>query len=587
MRPVSTVTLSLPRPSVGSLHALIVLVLVLGATDALTASWPLAATVLTVVESALLAPWATAVLRLRGERRLGTEGWGLRLVHVATIALAVACVASKWVVLVRAYGQHVPAYRSYTVVLTVLAAAGLVGRGERLGRLLLQVADHPARLMLLSFGLTALLGSLVLMLPVSVRSLGEADFVDALFMATSAVCVTGLAVHDVGATYTAFGQATILVLIQAGGLGIMALSTFFVIVAGRRLRLRSTAVLAETLDVESLASVKRSVVRLVGVTFVFEAGGAVLLFLAFAGGVPGQGDAWAPGRAWSAVFHSVSAFCNAGLSLFPQNLTAYAGDLSVNAVVMTLVLAGGIGFPVLDELLQRLRILWSGARPPRLSLHARTALTVSGALVAGLALLVAALEWERSLAHLSWPDKLLASLFQSVSARTAGFNTVDFGSMRSATLLVFGVAMFIGASPGSTGGGIKTTTFAALVAMLRAVVLGQRKPRLFDRTLSDGLAQRAVAVTVMSAAIVVVLGFVLLALEGHAPERLVFEALSAFGTAGLSTGITPGLTATGKLVVSFTMLAGRIGPLTMALAFAGRRRAEPRLEAPQERVLIG
>jgi trk system potassium uptake protein TrkH len=495
-------------------------------------------------------------------------------------------VASKWFVLVRAYGQHVSAYRSYTVVLSVLAVAGLLGRGERLGRVLLEIGDHPARLMLLSFGLTALLGSLVLMLPASLRRLGEASFVDALFMATSAVCVTGLAVHDVGTTYTGFGQAAILVLIQAGGLGIMALSTFFVIVAGRRLRLRSTAVLAETLDVESLASVKRSVLRLVGVTFVFEAAGAVLLFLAFAG-APGQADPASPGRAWSAVFHAVSAFCNAGFSLFPQSLTAYAADLPVNLVIMALVLAGGIGFPVLDELMRRSTTILSGARPPRLSLHARTALSVSGALVAALFALVAALEWERSLAHLSWPHKLLASLFQSVSARTAGFNTVDFGSMRAATLLAFGVAMFIGASPGSTGGGIKTTTLAALVAMLRAVVLGQRNPRLFDRTLGDTLAQRAVAVTVMSGAIVVVLGFALLTLEAHAPERLVFEALSAFGTVGLSTGITPGLTATGKLVVSFTMLAGRIGPLTMALAFAGRRRAEPRLEAPQERVFIG
>ncbi|HUG53289.1 MAG TPA: potassium transporter TrkG, partial [Vicinamibacteria bacterium] len=439
---MSSSAAAFPRPSLATLHVLVAFALVLGVVDVIAAPVTAAATALTVLESALIAPWVTAVLRLRGETHRRREGWGLRLFHLATITLAVLCLGSKWFVLVRAYGEATSAYRTYTVVLTVLAVAGLLGRGERLGRLLLSIADQPARLMLLSFGLTVLLGALLLMLPASLRQLGEARFVDALFMATSAVCVTGLAVHDVSATYTLFGQAAILAMIQAGGLGIMALSTFFVIVAGRRLRLRSTAVLAETLDVESLGHVKRSVVRLVKVTFAIEAAGVVGLYLAFRGheAAPAGGAlaGEAPGRAWSALFHAVSAFCNAGFSLFPLSLTEYAGDLAVNGVVMALIVVGGIGFPVLDELLRRARLVMKGTRPPRLSLHARTALAVSGALIVALFALIAALEWNHSLAHLPWPQKVLASLFHSVSARTAGFNTVDFGAMRAATLLAFG-----------------------------------------------------------------------------------------------------------------------------------------------------
>jgi trk system potassium uptake protein TrkH len=284
----------------------------------------------------------------------------------------------------------------------------------------------------------------------------------------------------------------------------------------------------------------------------------------------------------------VSAFCNAGFSLFARNLTPFAGDLAVNGAVMALILVGGIGFPVLDELLRRARLVLAGARPPRLSLHSRTALAVSGALVAALFALLAALEWEGSLAHLSWPRRLLAALFQSVTARTAGFNTVDFGGMGPATLLVFGAAMFIGASPGSTGGGIKTTTFAALVATLRAVLLGRKRPRLFDRSLGEGLSQRAIGVTFLSGALVLAFSFALLVVGGHPSEELMFEAMSAFATVGLSTGVTPELSAAAKLVLSLTMLTGRIGPLTLALALAGRaRRAAPPVEAPEERVFIG
>jgi trk system potassium uptake protein TrkH len=590
-----TTAAALVRPSLPALPGLVVLALGIGVADVIAAASLYSAVTLTVIQSALLAPWATAVLRLRGEGLRPSGGWGLRLFHVAAIALAVLCLASKWVVLVRYQGGTLAAYRTYAVVLTLLAVTGLLGRGQRLGRLLLAIADQPARLMLLSFAFTALLGALVLMLPASLRQLGDARFVDALFMATSAVCVTGLAVHDLSTTYTPFGQVAILAMIQAGGLGIMVLSTFFFVVAGRRLRLRSTAVLAETLDMESLASLKVSVVRLVTVTVACEALGAAALYLAFRphgdvlpppeAGWPASGPG---GRLWAAVFHAISAFCNAGFSLFPGNMTAFVDDVAVNVIMMALIVLGGLGFPVVDELLRRARQVMARSRPPRLSLHARTVLVVSAGLIAALSLLTAGLEWERSLGHLAWPHKLLASLFHSVNARTSGFNTVDVGSMRAATLLAFGVAMFIGASPGSTGGGIKTTTFAALVATLRAVLLGQRRPRLFDRSLSEPLSQRAVAVTVLSGAIVATLGFVLLVVEREAPERLLFEAMSAFATVGLSTGVTADLSPTGKLVVSFTMLAGRIGPLTLALALAGRaRRPRAALEPAEERVLIG
>lgn len=545
----------------------------------------------------LFVPWARAVL-FAGPPAGGPGRTRLRTLAVSAVLLAVvvACLASKWAALGWPAGEpreHAVAYRTYTVFGGLTAAVGLLGRGARLARLLVAMGDQPARLLVGTFSLASLLGSFVLTLPLSVRRLGEVSFVDTLFMATSAVCVTGLAVHDVGRTYTPFGQAVLLVLIQAGGLGIMVLSTFIVVVAGRRLRVRSAAVMAETIDAESLSSLKRAVVTIVLTTLSVEAVGAAALYLALSrypevGQGPGSAAALSGAGSvlWAAVFHAVSAFCNAGFSLFPASLAPLAGDAAVNATVALLVAAGGLGFPVLAELGRRGAARTRGERPPRLSLHARTVLASSGALVALLAAAIALLEWDVSLAGLPPPQRLLAAVFQSVSARTAGFNTVDIGAMRPATWLLLCGFMFVGASPGSTGGGIKTSTFVALAASLRALVRGEERARLFDRELPPAVVHRAIGVTFLSGLLVATLAFLLLLVEAGEPARLVFEVVSAFATVGFSTGITPDLSAWGRLLLVVAMIVGRVGPLTMTLALAGRQRAAP-IRPVEERVLIG
>jgi trk system potassium uptake protein TrkH len=584
----------LGRPGLG---AVLLLLLGLCLADSMTAVHRVWSPLFSAAQTVLFVPWLRAVL-FGGTRASGAGKTRLRTlaVNAVVVAVVLACLASKWAALAWPAGEpreHAVAYRTYTVFGAVTAAVGILGRGARLARLLVAMGDQPARLLVGTFSLASLLGSFVLTLPVSVRRLGETTFIDSLFMATSAVCVTGLAVHDVGRTYTPFGQAVLLVLIQAGGLGIMVLSTFVVVVAGRRLRVRSAAVMAEAMDAESLSSLKRAVVTIVLTTLAVEGVGAAALYLTLSrypdvGQDPGSAAALAGAGStlWAALFHAVSAFCNAGFSLFPANLAPLAGDVAVNGTVALLVVLGGLGFPVLAELGRRGAARARGERPPRLSLHARTVLASSGALVGVLAAAIAVLEWEASLAGLPRPQRLMAALFHSVSARTAGFNTVDIGAMRPATWLLLCAFMFVGASPGSTGGGIKTSTFVALAASLRALVRGEPQARLFDRALPPSVVQRAIAVTFLSGLLVAAFAFLLVLIEAGEPSRLVFEVVSAFATVGYSTGITADLSAAGRLLLVAAMIVGRVGPVTMTLALAGRQR--PAAVRPvEEKVLIG
>jgi trk system potassium uptake protein TrkH len=580
-----------PGPSAG-----VLLLLTLSVADAVTAVHAVLSPLFTAAQTVLVVPWLHAVMPAASVERSRRRRLETLAINSVVVAVVVACLASKWAALGWPAGEprdHAAAYRLYTAFGAVTAAVGLLGREARLARLLVAMADQPARLLVGSFALASLLGGFVLTLPVSVRRLGEASFVDALFMATSAVCVTGLAVHDVARTYTPFGQGVLLVLIQAGGLGIMVLSTFIVVVAGRRLRVRSAAVMAEAIDAESLASLRRAVVTIVMTTLAVESLGAAGLYLAFsrhaevAHGTESVAPLSGAGSVlWAAVFHAVSAFCNAGFSLFQANLVPLAGDAAVNGTVGLLVLLGGLGFPVLAELGRHAAARARGQRPPRLSLHARTVLASSAALVALLAAAIMVLEWDSSLGHLSGPQRIMAALFQSLSARTAGFNTVDIGAMRPATWLLVCAFMFVGASPGSTGGGIKTSTFVALAASLRALVRGDSDTRLFDRVLPPAVVHRAIGVTFLSGLLAASLAFLLLLTEVGEPARLVFEVVSAFGTVGFSTGITPALSDGGRLVLVVAMIVGRVGPLTMTLALAGRQRSNP-VRPVEERVLIG
>ncbi len=450
-----------------------------------------------------------------------------------------------------------------------------------------QRALRPSQVLVASFGAAALLGMVLLATPWASR--GEPlGLIDALFTATSAVCVTGLVVVDTGTHFTAFGQGVILALIQLGGLGIMTYSSVVLVALGRRLSFRDQEVLEGTLGRPRGASPAGLVGRVFAFTLVLEAAGAAVLTVAFARRLPWD-DALYHG-----VFHSVSAFCNAGFSLYASSLTAYRGDWAVNLTVMALITVGGLGFAVLQDLVDGWGA-WRRRVPLRLGLHTKVVLALSAALTVAGAGAVWAFEARNALAGLPWDQQLLAALFQSVTPRTAGFNTLDYGSLTNATLFLTILLMFVGASPGSCGGGIKTSTLGVVAALFRDRLLGRRRVSLFRRSLPEDVVARAVSLLLASFSFVTVALFVLLAVEiGSVPHRadggrfleLFFEVVSAFGTVGLSTGITPTLTPGGKLVVAAVMFVGRLGPLTLALA-VGLRGERGKFLYAEETLMVG
>jgi trk system potassium uptake protein TrkH len=427
-----------------------------------------------------------------------------------------------------------------------------------------------------------------LSLPAARRG-GELSLLDALFTATSATCVTGLTVVDTGSRFSPVGQAIILFLVQAGGLGLMTYAVFVAVLLGRRISFTDRMVIQDSLHHTPAAGLRRLVRHIVFFTLTTELVGAAALWLRFRRDFP-SGEAL-----WQSAFHAVSAFCNAGFSLLPDSLMRYRGDLHVNAVVSALVLVGGLGFLVGMELREQGRRRLAGGSAPRLSLHSRLVLLVSAVLLSGGTGAFLVLEWGNLLRDLSLGEKLLAAWFQSMTPRTAGFNTVDFARASSDTLFATIFLMFIGASPGSTGGGIKTTTLGLLVALLVARWRGRGRAILFHRSIPHAVMDRALLLSLLAWALVSGALMLLLVFEGrgvpHGEDQpsfiaLTFEAVSAFATVGLSTGITPSLSPAGKLVLIVLMFVGRVGPLTLVLA-VGRREERGRFRYAEENVMVG
>jgi trk system potassium uptake protein TrkH len=439
-----------------------------------------------------------------------------------------------------------------------------------------------------SFTFAILLGTLLLSLPLA-QAGDPVSVLDAFFTATSAVCVTGLTVVDTGTRFSPAGQAVVLALIQVGGLGLMTFAVFVGVVLGRKVAFTDRMVIQDSMHHTPKAGVRRLVRYVLGFTLASEAAGALLLWLRFRGQFP-SGEA-----AWQSVFHAVSAFCNAGFGLLPDNLVRYRGDLLVNLAITALIVVGGLGFLVNMEVRDQAVLRLRGRRAPMLTLHARLALTVTAALLVAGTLAFLALEWDNALRGLPPGERLLASWFQSVTPRTAGFNTVDYGRVSSDTLFFTIFLMFVGASPGSTGGGIKTTTFGLLVALVVARWRGRGRATVFHRTIPHAVMDRALMLTLLAWALVS-LGIGLLVFTethgrpfGEAEPRfvaLMFEAVSAFGTVGLSTGLTPSLSPAGKLVLAALMFVGRVGPLTLVLA-VGPRQERGRFRYAEENVMVG
>jgi trk system potassium uptake protein TrkH len=444
----------------------------------------------------------------------------------------------------------------------------------------------PTQYSVLAFALFILLGAALLMLPLS-SSTGESlGFVNALFTATSSSCVTGLSVIDVGKRLSVFGQLVLLTLIQAGGLGIITLSTVFLSFVRKRPSMAGRMVIEDTFTHSGDRSLTSLLVDVIRFTFVIEGVGALLLFFRFA---PGHniGEAF-----YLAVFHAVSAFCNAGFSLFTDSLMGYRGDWVVNLVVCSLIVLGGIGFLVLAELKRHVpfhRRAWS-----RLSLHSHIALTTTAFLITCGMVFIFLLERHNTLSTLPFYQKFLCSLFQSVTARTAGFNTLPIGEMAEATLLILILLMFIGGCSGSCAGGIKVGTFTTLVTTGISRLRGYEHTQAFHRTITQASVGRALSVTMVSALVIVIsaLSLLIVELKGvpHPQSQgkfieLLFEVVSAFGTVGLSTGITPTLSTAGKLILTLVMFVGRLGPLVVAMAVSRRRVLHYRYA--EENIMIG
>jgi trk system potassium uptake protein len=441
----------------------------------------------------------------------------------------------------------------------------------------------PPRVLALTIVGLILAGALLLWLPFSAAPGRSTSFLDAIFTATSAVCVTGLIVHDTPVHFSWFGQAIILLLIQAGGLGYMTISTVLAAALGRSVSLQERLTLQEGLNVQGLDGLLRFALTVLKLTLLFELGGAAILTARWWGEL-------GPGRAlWHGLFHSVSAFNNAGFALWSDSLMQWRGDVTVNMVVTLLIIAGGLGFFVMAELFQR-------QRKARLSVHTRLVLVSTSVLLVVGTIGIYMLEAGNpgTLAGLPWHERWLAAWFQSVTPRTAGFNTIDYGQMTAPALFLTMALMFIGASPGSTGGGVKTTTFSITVAALWATVRGDSEPHIFGRRLNAELVARAFFVSLIAfLALNAVAGVVLLT-EQRDLMRTLFETTSAFGTVGLSmtengapVSLSAFFTPPGKMLIVFMMFLGRLGPLTLAFAVARRASMEPKLRYPEGKVLIG
>lgn len=473
-------------------------------------------------------------------------------------------------------------------------------------KLLVRRHLHPTQLVVLSFVVVILTGTLLLSLPFATRTGQRMPVVDALFTATSATCVTGLVVVDTGSFFSTFGQLVILGCIQIGGLGLMAFTTVFLVAAGRRLAIADRIAIQESFHHTSTGQLTTLIRYIVIATFTIEATGALLLTLRW----------WQQGRyatlsetVYHAVFHSVSAFCNAGFGLYADSLTRFQDDPVTILTVSLLIISGGLGFLVgldVKEYIQqslfhrfwsrRVRARVEAIRPrPRLSVHSKFVLLTTGALLLIGTVSYYILERRGLLAGMGAGQAWLNAYFCAVTPRTAGFNTVDYAQMGGAGLLCTMVLMFIGASPGSAGGGIKTSSFALLIAFAVSRWLGHTRLHAFKRTVPQESVDKASAVVIAGIALVILAASALMATEtsSQPPSEsqnqflsILFETISAFGTVGLSVGQTPLLSDPGRLIVSLVMFLGRTGPLTLALAISLKRsRGEYRYA--EENIMVG
>ena len=430
-------------------------------------------------------------------------------------------------------------------------------------------------------------GAFLLYLPIS-NTNESLTFLNALFTSTSATCVTGLIVVDTGTQFTGFGQFIILLLIQIGGYGIMTLSTYMIFMFGRKLSIKMNEGISESFlklhhyDLKDL--LKSSLILVSGIEIVI----ACLLFIQFSQDFPTEK------AIWYSVFHSVSAFCNAGFSLFPDSMMSYADNILVNITLVIAIIAGGIGFFVIIDLINTVMRDKNPAKR-RISFHSKLVLSVSASLIIIGAVLFFLIEYKHNLSGLNLYQSTIRSLFQSVTTRTAGFNSIDFQQLSNASLFLFILLMFIGGAPGSMAGGIKVTSVGILAVVVISKIRGHNQITLFGRAVSRENLERALSVILLSSALIILFVLILLLTElgglSHTESRgmfleIIFEAVSAFGTVGLSTGITSSLSSAGRVMIILLMIIGRLGPLTVVFAM-NNKSDRSGISYPEEKIMIG
>jgi len=439
--------------------------------------------------------------------------------------------------------------------------------------------DWPTtRILTLGFALIIFLGALLLLLPIASRD-GNTSFLDALFTATSATCVTGLVVADTYQHWTIFGQIIILALIQIGGLGFMTIGVYISVLLKKKIGLKERENIHESVSTLEIAGVVRLVRFIIRGTFTFEALGALLLAIRF---IPAKGVIKG---IYYGIFHSVSAFCNAGFDLMGDSqayssFVAYEDDIIINVTLMALIIIGGIGFIVWDDI-KRNKLHFH-----KYLLHTKIVILTTFALVFGGALLFLILENQATLRGLSWDGKIWGALFSSVTARTAGFNTTDTAALTNGGKLLTMVLMFIGGSSGSTAGGIKTTTFIVAIFFARTMITRTQGTNILGRRLEDDTLKKANAVIMINLSLACLAAFIIFAVQPFQFEDVLFEVFSAIGTVGMTTGITRDLNTISRVIIILLMYCGRLGSLSFALTFA-QRKIIPPIQQPAEKIVVG
>lgn len=422
---------------------------------------------------------------------------------------------------------------------------------------------NPPTVLALGFGGLILLGAILLNLSIASKSGESVGFINAFFTSSSAVCVTGLVVKNTAEHWTNFGHVVIISLIQMGGLGFMTMATIVALLLGKKITFTDRLVIREQLNQETMTGLVKLTKYVIWATFLIEGIGALILSTKF---IPIYG---LEKGVWFSIFHAISAFCNAGFDIMGSSLEPYVGDLTLNLTLAFLVIIGGLGFSVYIDISKNRKF-------SRLRIHSKLVIVMTVFLLVFGTISILLMEYNNpeTMLNFSKKEKIVASFFQSAISRTAGFNSINLSGMRESTVIIMIILMFIGGSPGSTAGGIKTTTFGVLILTAISVIRGNKDVNIFKKRISQSIVNRSLAIFMVGIVLVLSITLFLSFIEEANFLDLLFETTSAFATVGLSRSLSPNLTNIGKIIISLTMYAGRVGPLTMAFAFAQKERVE-------------